>query len=121
MLTYDFTQNNHFRFGYDGKWFCHRDTPDQTYQVTYDAVTREPDDFHEECLRTARLIRETTDEPLVVLFSGGTESEMIIRSFVEQKIAISAAICQFNDNLNLHDISFAVVCCEQLGVPYVWT
>ncbi len=112
------THNNHFKFGYDYEWFRFRQSPLDKWMVSYGACERPVDDFKTECLATAALIRDTTSEPLRVLLSGGSDSEIVVRSFHEQGIPFRAAICQFNDNLNIHDISFGVVLCQQLGVPF---
>lgn len=115
---HELTHQNHFKFGYDNDWFRFRENAENKWMVKYGAVNRPAEDFYNECLETAKLIRDTTDGPLTVLFSGGSDSELVIRSFKRLGIPITAAICQFNDNYNLHDISFAVVACNQLNVRY---
>jgi hypothetical protein len=115
---HDLTHGNHFKFGYDNQWFRFRDTAQDQWMVSYGAIQRQPKPFNEECEATAALIRDTVAGPITVLFSGGVDSEVVIRAFHAQKIPIRVAILQFDDNLNIHDVSFAVVCCEQLGLPY---
>lgn len=112
------TYKNHFKFGYNNEWFRFRETPEDRWTISYGACERSVAPFKEECYATARLIRDTVNEPITVLFSGGADSEIVVRAFHDQHIPIKVAICQFSDNLNIHDVSFAVVCCEQLGIRY---
>jgi hypothetical protein len=113
------SHNNHFKFGYDGDWFSFRKNLDQKWQVQYGPCTKEPLDFYGECLRTAEVIRQDAgDQPITVLFSGGADSEVALRSFVDAKIPVTATILRFKNDLNIHDISYAVIACERLNVPY---
>lgn len=112
------THRNHFVFGYNGVPFTWRRSPSDTWFVKYGRCEREPLRFDEECKATARTIRANTTDELHVLFSGGVDSEVTLRSFVDSQIPVEAAILRFADDLNLHDISWAVITCEELGVPY---
>lgn len=112
------THNNHFKFGYNNEWFRFRQSPDDAWTVSYGCCERPVGDFRAECHATARLIRDSIQEPLALLFSGGADSEVVLRSFVEQKIPIDVVICQFADKLNAFDVDVAITCCEQLGIPY---
>ena len=115
MLTY----NNHFKFGYDYNWFEPRASHQQKWTVQYGECNHPPLSFHEECLRTARMIKQVfPDEELCVLFSGGVDSEVVVRSFYESNIEIKVAILQFNNQLNSHDIIYAINTCNELGISY---
>ncbi len=112
------TDRNHFEFGYDYRPFSFRQNKDEEWFVRYGKCKREPFDFKSECLRTAQTIRQNTKAPIHIMFSGGVDSEVVLRSFVESKIEVSAAILRFKNDLNIHDISWAVIACEALQVPY---
>jgi hypothetical protein len=114
----DMTYKNYFKFGYNNEWFNSRQSSEDIWMASYGACERQASDFKSECYATARLIRDTTTGPLTLLFSGGVDSEVVLRSFHDQGIPINVAICQFNNNLNIFDISYAIVCCNQLNVPY---
>lgn len=101
------SHNNHFRFGYN-------DTKE--WIVSYGRCSRAPKNFHDECLETARTIRHNTDEEITVLFSGGVDSEVVVRSFVEAGIPINVAVMRFKDDLNAHDISYAIETCRELKI-----
>lgn len=117
-MAIELTQNNHFQFGYNGMAFRNRESATDAWWVHYGPCAREPFPFRQECVATARLIQMKTDLPIYVLFSGGVDSEVALQSFVEAGIPVTAAILRFGDDLNIHDISYAVITCEKLGVPY---
>lgn len=112
------SHKNHFEFGYNGRAFVNRGADSDQWYVKYGRCERQPLNFHEECMRTASVIRNNTNQPLVVLFSGGVDSEVALRSFVDAGIDVSVAILRFKNDLNVHDISWAIIICEQLKVPY---
>lgn len=112
------SHNNHFRFGYNGNAFNFRTSLDDHWQVSYGRCRRPVSNWGEECLNTARLIRQETSQPIFVLFSGGIDSEVVVQSFLKAQIPVRAAILRFKKDLNIHDISYAVIFCEQNNVPY---
>jgi hypothetical protein len=116
----ELSHNSHFRFGYDREWFVARSLETQTWSVEYQSCTESPLDWREECLRAARLIRAGTAEPLFALLSGGIDSEVMVRSFHACGIEITPLIIRFSDDLNAHDIIYAVQLCRELGLKYEW-
>lgn len=110
------SHGNHFRFGYNGQAFTLRQKSQDKWWVNYGTCTRWPENFRQECLEAARLIRASTDQQIWVLFSGGVDSEVALRSFVESGIDVNAAILRFNGGINEHDISYAFETCKQLNV-----
>jgi hypothetical protein len=121
---FNYTHDNHFAFGYEflGNHYWMRPTASDakgaTFAVGYGRCQYEPTNFKTECYRAARLIHESSDEIANIMFSGGNESEIVVRSFFDQQIPFKVSILKFKQNLNLHDISFAVVFCEQRKIPY---
>jgi hypothetical protein len=114
----ELSHNNHFKFGYDGRWFVDRETPEQTWSVGYGRCERPVRDWRWECIETARIIRTKTDKDLWVMFSGGIDSEVVVQAFLFAGIKVNAAITSFRNNLNRQDVRFAVKFCETHGVPY---
>ena len=53
-----------------------------------------------------------------VFFSGGVDSELILRSYLAIGANPEVFIVRYENDLNLHDISYAIVICEILGVKY---
>lgn len=110
MINFNYTHNNHFRFGWGEGLFNFADKH-EPYWVDFGRAEYIPDSFRSECLRTAKLIRESVDKPILVCFSGGIDSEVIVRSFQEQQIPIEVAIMKINYkgmlNVNSHDNQYA--------------
>ena len=115
---YQLTKDNHFKFGYDYIWYRPRQSDDDRWMTSYGACERPAKDFKAECHATAALLWDTRQTPLTLLFSGGANLEVVLLAFHAQGIPLKVAICQFSDNLNIHDVGYAVVCCEQLGIKY---
>lgn len=112
------THRNHFKFGYNDRWFTFRRNPDDRWCVTYGRSEWIASDWRTECVRTARLIRDNAEGDLWVLLSGGIDSEVVVQSFLFAGIPFKVAITRFANRLNWHDISSAVRFCEMHGVPY---
>jgi hypothetical protein len=53
-----------------------------------------------------------------ILFSGGADSELILRSFLELKIKPKVYIFRYENDYNIYDVSYAVTICSMLGVDY---
>lgn len=117
-MTPELTFESHFKFGYDEVPFLPRQNSQQKWWVRYGSCRRAPQSFFEEALETARVIASVADRDIWVLFSGGVDSEVTLRSFVAAKIKVKVAIARFKGDLNIHDISWAVIACEELDVPY---
>lgn len=112
------SHQNHFKFGYNGNWFVERQSPEDEWCVAYGRSSRSVKDWRNECVETARLIRDDTDRPLWALFSGGIDSEVVLQSFLFAGIPVKAAITRFKNDLNRQDTFYAIKFCETHGIPY---
>ncbi|MDP2376937.1 hypothetical protein [Reyranella sp.] len=112
------SHRNHFKFGYNGEWFTFRRSPQDKWGVAYGHSEWVPQDWRAECIKTARLIRDNADGDLCVLFSGGLDSEVVVQSFLFAGIPIKVGITRFANQLNRHDMVYAVKFCEMHGIPY---
>lgn len=116
------THRQHFKFGYtrNGAFcpFSLRASESDRWTVQYGRSARYPMSFRSECLETARIIQQTAKESVNVMFSGGVDSEVALRSFYEAGVPVSASILKLKNDLNLHDYSWAILTCEELGIPY---
>lgn len=126
---FEYTSANHFRFGYvdyvDGSiekiWFQPRPSPRALWTVEYGRVSQPVADFRTECLRAAEEIyAKSGGLPIDIFFSGGADSEVIVRCFHELKIPFRVHIMRFRDNLNAHDWSVAYAVCQSLNIWPVW-
>lgn len=109
----EWTYRNHFRFGYNGKWFNLRQSLEDTFQVAYGRCDREPETFGAECIRAARLIAENTRLPIQIFYSGGADSEAVVHAFLAANVPFQTVIIRFKAGLNSHDIAFADKFCRE--------
>ncbi len=116
MKTY--TYKNHFKFGYNNKYFNHRKSPNDIWNVKYGRCENTPNNFRIECVNAAKLINKSTNSDIYILLSGGIDSEIVARSFVEANIDIMCIIGRFNTVMNDHDIRYATKFCRVFRIPY---
>jgi hypothetical protein len=115
------THENHFKFGWGSGQYNFNNKIGK-YWVDFGKAKYLPRSFREECIRAAKLIRENTTHPLLVCFSGGIDSEVIVRSLQEAKIKFEVAIMKlhYNDmqNANHHDNKYAFDYVKTHSIPY---
>jgi hypothetical protein len=115
------THKNHFQFGYNGQYFNDRASPNDIWNVKYgeidDNSSGDAYNFRSACIATASAIREDfRDKEIWLLFSGGIDSEVMIRAFKAAHIEFKVAIMRFENGYNQHDIDWAINCCHTLKI-----
>jgi hypothetical protein len=53
-----------------------------------------------------------------VMFSGGVDSEVVIRSFLAIGIKPEVYIFRYENDYNIYDVSYAITVCSMLDLPY---
>lgn len=75
--------------------------------------------FSKEVENTCKqLYEEANGKPIWLMLSGGIDSEIIARTFLKLDIKFSCMIVRFADELNNHDIEYAVEFVLKHEVPY---
>jgi len=113
-----YTHKNHLKFGWGDGVYNFNDK-DQKFWLTPGKVNYIPTSFKDECLRSARLIRETFDRPILVGLSGGIDSEVTARSFLEAGIPFEVAITNIiykDEIVNKHDTQYAISFATKYGI-----
>lgn len=109
------TYKNHLKFGYGAEFQAHRSV---SYFNVEAGLADIPQSFKQECLRAARLICEAAGVRKVIIpMSGGLDSEVVARSFLECQIPFEAAILRYLPDLNDFDIRSARAFCAQYNIP----
>ena len=118
MFTH--TENNWLYYCYDNDpTKLRRTSPDQKFQALIKPTDDPIQDFRTECIKATQSIRDWyPNEKFSLMFSGGSESEMMLRSFKAAGIDFDVYIGRYKNDLNIYDVSYAVIICESLGVPY---
>ena len=74
-MEHQYTQNNHFKWGYNKRWFTERVKPQDRYTVEFGVCEREPLDFGIECFHAAELIDRyayAQGTSIELMYSGGS-------------------------------------------------
>lgn len=100
------THNNHLQFGW-GEGTFNFDNKFGEFWTSFGSATRTPESFRQECVTAARLIGDTAKKPILIFFSGGIDSEVIVRSFQEARVPFEIAVIKYkyqgDDNINEHE------------------
>jgi len=109
---FEFTKNNHFKFGYkESGWFKNRTSPTETFTCDYgraDAVM----DFRDANIYAAKYIADIATDDISVMLSGGADSEITAWALLDAGIPFRAAVMRFKDGKNKHDIDYAIKFCQ---------
>jgi len=99
--------NSGVHVGYDDMPFAFRTIKEQRFNTWFDKPFRSVGDLQTESIRAARGVREkTSKDEIVVLYSGGMDSEWILESFVLAKIPVTPLIVRYG-GLNDNDLFWA--------------
>jgi hypothetical protein len=75
-------------------------------------------DYFQALFRNAELIKDIYGGPFDVLFSGGIDSEIIIRTFHELGINQNVYTFRFENNINCYDVEHAIKTCDIMGIKH---
>lgn len=103
----EITHNNYLKVGYNNNSFTLRNNTNDQFFVQYTPVTRDPFSFKDECIYTAKLLREKTDKTIYLMYSGGIDSEIVLRSFILAKIPNWKVFVMNYDNVNDYDLRYS--------------
>lgn len=113
-MTY---KDNWLTWYYDGVEYGSKLSPTAVFDLKIKPkITRAVKSYREELLLNAALIRDTFSEPFDLLFSGGGDSEVILRCYHELKIPINVFIFKYENDYNISDVTHAVRICNELNV-----
>lgn len=74
--------------------------------------------YYDELYENARNIRDIIDGPLDLMFSGGIDSEVVLRVYRDLKIPINVFIFKYEDMLNYREFDHAIKVCTDLNVKH---
>lgn len=124
-MQFDFTYKNHYQFGWGSKLYNFEDKTKEEYAdkfwVKVGRAKYFPKSFKSECNKTAELIISNTSKPILICFSGGIDSEIIVRAFLNINASFEIGIMELTLNgtiVNTHDLYFAKKFCELKNLNY---
>ncbi len=115
----NFTQNNHLTYSIANKEYGYRDTGSEKFTVKVGSI--DPDqyrtgDFCSELRRTADSVYQEFGKDLVVFLSGGTDSEIVVRNFIDIGIRPKCVTIRFVDGYNAPDVVEAIEIAKELDL-----
>ena len=112
------SENNWYSWSYGDLGPFSRQTRDLKFQTHFSKATKPIGTFKEELLNAARSTLDHSQGKPTVLFSGGADSEIMLRSILEVGGNPSIVIARYENDYNLYDVSYAITICSMLGVEY---
>ena len=114
------SENNWYKWSYGDEPFFGRQINNLTFHTSYACGFKGVvGNFKEELHKAAS---STLDHypglKPCVFFSGGLDSELVLRSYIDIGANPIVNIFRFEDHINEYDVSYAIVICETLGVKY---
>jgi len=86
-----------------------------TWTVHLKPCTQKPTTYYAECIRAAKLISENASSEIVLMFSGGIDSEYMLNIFKDAEVDFRVAILSYGV-YNAHDTHFAFEYCNANGI-----
>ena len=112
------SENNWYSWSYGGLPPFSRQTGLLPFNTHFSKHTASVASFKEELLNAAKSTMDYKIGNIVVLFSGGVDSEIILRAFLDIGVTPEVIIARYENDYNIYDVSYAVTICSILNVPY---
>jgi hypothetical protein len=115
----NFTNNNHLKYWIDDRLYGDREECWEKFRVEVGPIDHDHyriSNYRQEQRRTADLIYKEYGKDFVVMFSGGTDSEIVIRSFLDIGVKPRCVFIRFKNNYNIEDYNIALKIGDQLGL-----
>jgi len=113
--------NDYIKYKWGTNSYKERTNKNEIFSCRFEPCTEISQSWRLECIRAADLIYQSTDKNITIHFSGGIDSEIICRSFIELGHPFKVCICRFKNGLNKHDIDYAIRFCKKFEIPFYFT
>jgi hypothetical protein len=107
---YNFTHNNHLKYTIGNRLYGFRETPYEKFLVSCGSIDRDyyrESSWLNEQYRTARLIADDFGSDLAIMFSGGTDSEIVLRAYKHIGLKPRSVFIKFKNDYNISDLKIA--------------
>lgn len=115
----NFTHNNHLKYTIGGREFGYRENSYEKFNIMVGQIDKDhykTSNYSQELLRTADLIYQDYGSDLALFLSGGTDSEIVARNFVDIGIKPECFVIKFKDDYNIADVTDAINLAKQLDL-----
>lgn len=114
------SKDNWYKWYYDNVPFS-KQTKNKIFSTSFSCGynTDSTKSFKQEIIEANKSIIEHYNGACpTLLFSGGADSELILRGFLEIGVTPNIHIYRYENDYNLYDVNYAVTICSMLGVNY---
>lgn len=112
------SENNWYYWSYGTLPAFSRQTDLLPFKTTFSQYTGPVTSFKDELCKAASSTIDHATDKITVLFSGGADSEIMLRAFLDVGYTPKIVIARYENDYNLYDVSYAVTICSMLNVPY---
>jgi len=116
--AYELTKANHLRYWFN--WQNQQLRRSHPYEVAHccigDAEVDNGGSFVESLMATAKTLHVRHGNDLRFFLSGGLDSEVALRMFHQQGLAVDVVVLEFTDDLNRPDVDSAQTLCAELNI-----
>lgn len=118
-----FGLDQNFSFGYNGNQYNLRQHQSDVFQCWYSKAIRTPVSFRDECMNVCKIISDyskSVNRIPYVLLSGGADSEVVVRAFLELGRPFKIITNRFANDLNAHEIEVVDKLSKELNFEVVY-
>jgi hypothetical protein len=111
--------NNWMSYNFDGIEYGVKKDKHSIISINFNNKISTPlTSYKDALINNARIMRDSYKEPFDVCLSGGTDSEIVVRTFKSAGIKHNTFIFRLENNYNIRDVNNAVKLCNELNIPY---
>ena len=114
------SENNWYKWQYgNDRCFGRNKLTDQQFKTHFTRFNGPVQGLTQELKKVASsVIDHYPDLEPCVMFSGGVDSEVVIRSFLSIGVKPKVYIFRYENDYNIYDVSYAITICSMLDLPY---
>jgi hypothetical protein len=115
----NYTRDNHLRYSIGDREFGYRESSFEKYKVYLGAIDSDKyrtSNYIDELRYTADAVYKEFGKDLIVYLSGGTDSEMVVRNFIDIGIRPKCLAIRFKNGYNAPDIAEAEEIAKELDI-----
>lgn len=113
---FTFCHNNYIQYGWGNQLYGVRTNSSDKLWMKYGSCKREPEDYRQECINAAKNIYESTEKKILIHLSGGIDSEVVCRSFLEAGINFEVCVWVYENKYNRYDLKHAYEFCNEYNI-----
>lgn len=119
MKNFKHPLDENFSYGYDGELYNLRSSAQSIFECHYQRAKYWPYSFKQECVNVCAKISDyaaTANRVPTVLLSGGLDSEIVVRAFIESGKEFRTITHKFDNDLNQQEITAIEQFCSLQGI-----